>query len=221
MNELKEIVLSPDPRLSQECAPVEKIDDEVRALAKRMLRVMYAADGCGLAGPQIGEMRQIVVIDVDYAGRGGKKNPYVLINPRIVTADGPEREGSEGCLSFPGVSVRVSRPSHVVVQALNLDGDLMQYEAADNLLAVCLQHEIDHVHGVTMFDHLPPIRRAEAQREYEAALAGARARASSSWGRRSSPCRPSPRSPRRATWPSWSRARTPCGGADGDSSPLR
>ncbi|MBM6814257.1 peptide deformylase [Olsenella uli] len=175
MNELKEIVLSPDPRLSQECAPVEKIDDEVRALAKRMLRVMYAADGCGLAGPQIGEMRQIVVIDVDYAGRGGKKNPYVLINPRIVAADGPEREGSEGCLSFPGVSVRVSRPSHVVVQALNLDGDLMQYEAADNLLAVCLQHEIDHVHGVTMFDHLPPIRRAEAQREYEAALAaGAR-----------------------------------------------
>ena len=73
------------------------------------------------------------------------------------------------------MSVRVSRPSHVVVQALNLDGDLMQYEAADNLLAVCLQHEIDHVHGVTMFDHLPPIRRAEAQREYEAALAaGAR-----------------------------------------------
>ena len=119
MNELSQIVLSPDPRLSQECAPIDAIDDEVRALAKRMLKIMYAADGCGLAGPQIGEMRQIVVIDVDYAGHG-KKNPYVLINPRVVTADGPEREGSEGCLSFPGVSVRVSRPSHVVVQALNL-----------------------------------------------------------------------------------------------------
>ena len=62
MNELKQIVLSPDPRLAQECAPIEEIDDEVRALAKRMLKVMYAADGCGLAGPQIGEMRQIVVI---------------------------------------------------------------------------------------------------------------------------------------------------------------
>ena len=174
MNELSQIVLSPDPRLKEECAPIEVIDDEVRALAKRMLKVMYAADGCGLAA-QIGEMRQIVVIDVDYAGKGGKKNPYVLINPRIITADGPEREGSEGCLSFPGVSVRVSRPSHVVVQAKNLDGDLMQYEAADNLLAVCLQHEIDHVRGVTMFDHLAPMRRAEAEREYQEALAaGAR-----------------------------------------------
>ena len=101
MKELEEIVLSPDPRLSQECAPIEEIDDEVRALAKRMLKVMYAADGCGLAGPQVGEMRQIVVIDVDWAGKGSKKNPYVLINPRVVTADGPEIEGSEGCLSFP------------------------------------------------------------------------------------------------------------------------
>ena len=175
MNELKEIVLSPDPRLAQECAPIEEIDDEVRALAKRMLKVMYAADGCGLAGPQIGEMRQIVVIDVDWAGKNSKKNPYVLINPQVVTADGPEIEGGEGCLSFPGVSVRVSRPSHVVVRARNLDGDLMQYEAADNLMAVCLQHEIDHVHGVTMFDHLAPMARAEAERAYEAALAaGAR-----------------------------------------------
>ena len=175
MKELEEIVLSPDPRLSQECAPIEEIDDEVRALAKRMLKVMYAADGCGLAGPQVGEMRQIVVIDVDWAGKGSKKNPYVLINPRVVTADGPEIEGSEGCLSFPGVSVRVKRPSHVVVQAKNLDGDLMQYEASDNLMAVCLQHEIDHVHGVTMFDHLAPMARAVAERDYEEALAaGAR-----------------------------------------------
>lgn len=175
MNELNDIVLSPDPRLSQECAPIEEIDDEVRALAKRMLGVMYAAEGCGLAAPQIGVMRQIVVIDVDFAGGRSKKNPYVLVNPRIVAADGPERETSEGCLSFPGISVRVSRPSHVVVQAKNLDGDLMQYEASDNLLAVCLQHEIDHVHGTTMVDHLTPLRRVEALRDYEAALAaGAR-----------------------------------------------
>ena len=175
MNELSQIVLSPDPRLSEECAPIETIDDEVRDLAQRMLKIMYAADGCGLAGPQVGEMRQIVVIDVDYAGKGSKRNPYVLINPRVIVADGPEKEGSEGCLSFPGVSVRVTRPSHVVVQAQNLDGDLMQYEASDNLLAVCLQHEIDHVRGVTMFDHLTPLRRAEAEREYQAALAaGAR-----------------------------------------------
>lgn len=175
MNELNEIVLSPDPRLSEQCAPIEVIDDEVRALAKHMLDVMYAAEGCGLAGPQIGEMRQIVVIDVDYAGRGSKKNPYVLINPKVVTADGDSRPFDEGCLSFPGVSVKIERPSHVVVHARNLDGDLMQYEAEGNLLAVCLQHEIDHVNGITMFDHLSPMRRVEAQRAYEEALAaGAR-----------------------------------------------
>ncbi len=169
MSELDDIVLSPDERLSEECAPIEKIDDEVAALAKRMLKIMYAADGCGLAGPQIGVMKQIVVIDVDWSM--GKKNPYVLINPEIVTADGDVRETSEGCLSFPGINVYVKRPSHVIVRARNLDGDLMQYEAADNLLAVCLQHEVDHLHGVTMVDHLSPLRRAQAMRDYRDALA--------------------------------------------------
>ena len=175
MNPLDEIVLSPAPVLTEECAPVEKIDDEIRALAKRMLRDMYAADGCGLAAPQVGELVQLVVIDVDYAGEGTKKNPYVLINPKIVAADGPERAYGEGCLSFPGITVEVKRPSHVVVQARNLDGDLMQYEARDNLLAVCLQHEIDHLHGVTMVDHLSAGHRIVALRDYEEELSqGAR-----------------------------------------------
>ena len=173
MNELEDIVLSPDPRLSEECEPIETIDAEVKKLAKRMLRDMYAADGCGLAGPQVCAMRQIVVIDCDYGQ--GKKNPYVLINPKVVVADGEERESGEGCLSFTGITVPVTRPSHVVVQALDLDGNLMQYEAADNLLTICLQHEIDHVHGVTMIDHLTPSQRVTAMREYHDALeAGAR-----------------------------------------------
>ncbi|MCI6274269.1 MAG: peptide deformylase [Atopobiaceae bacterium] len=175
MNPLDDIVLSPAPVLSEECAPVEEIDDEIRALAKRMLRDMYAADGCGLAAPQVGVARQVVVIDVEWSGRGSRKNPYVLINPRVITADGPERITGEGCLSFPGVTVEVERPSHVVVQALNLDGDLMQYEASGNLLAVCLQHEIDHLHGVTMMDHLSASARVRAMAEYQDALnAGAR-----------------------------------------------
>ena len=173
MNALEDIVLSPDSRLSEECEPIETIDAEVKKLAKRMLRDMYAADGCGLAGPQVGAMRQIVVIDCDYGQ--GKKNPYVLINPKVVVADGEERESGEGCLSFPSITVPVTRPSHVVVQALDLDGNLMQYEAADNLLAICLQHEIDHVHGVTMIDHLTPSQRVTAMRDYHDALeAGAR-----------------------------------------------
>ena len=111
MNPLDEIVLSPAPGLAEECEPIDKIDDEIRALAKRMLRDMYAADGCGLAAPQVGVAKQIVVIDVDWSGKGSKKNPYVLINPKVITADGPERTTGEGCLSFPGITVEVKRPA--------------------------------------------------------------------------------------------------------------
>lgn len=170
MGPLDDIVLSPDPRLREQCESIGTIDSGVKRLAKRMLRDMYAADGCGLAGPQVGELRRIVVIDVDYAGEEGRRNPYVLINPVVVETSGDERVTGEGCLSFPGITVPVSRPSHVVVQAQNLDGDLMEYEAEDNLLAVCLQHEIDHVNGVTMLDHLTPTQRVEALRDYQAAL---------------------------------------------------
>lgn len=168
-NEFDDIVIAPDERLFTECAAIEEITPEIRALADRMLQDMYATDGCGLAAPQVGELIQMVVIDVDYTDK--KRNPYVLINPQIVTADGEEREFPEGCLSFPGITVRVARPSHVVVHALNLDGEMMRYEARDNLMAVCLQHEIDHLHGVTMVDHLRPLKRAAALRECQDAVA--------------------------------------------------
>lgn len=171
----EEVVVAPDKRLKQECAPIDDITPEIRELASHMLDVMYETEGCGLAAPQIGQLIQLVVIDVDYVDADSKKNPYVLVNPRIVVADGEEHELSEGCLSFPGISVKVSRPSHVVVEAKNLDGDLMRYEASNNLLAICLQHEIDHIHGVTMIDHLSPARRMVAMRELrEAKENGAR-----------------------------------------------
>ncbi len=173
MATVEDIVLAPDNRLKTECAPIEEIADEIRDLAAHMLEDMYATEGCGLAAPQVGELVQLVVVDVDYSD--GKRNPYVLVNPRIVVADGEERETPEGCLSFPGITVKVSRPSHVVVEARNLDGDLMRYEAADNLMAVCLQHEIDHLNGITMVDHLRPLQRLRKMHEYEEALAaGAR-----------------------------------------------
>ncbi|MBQ6491781.1 MAG: peptide deformylase [Atopobiaceae bacterium] len=168
-----DIVLSPDPRLKEECAPITEITPEVRALAERMLEDMYAADGCGLAAPQVGELVQLVVIDVHWGA--GDKNPYVLINPRIVESSEETRSFEEGCLSFPGITVEVERPVGVVVHAENLDGDTMRYEASDNLLAVCLQHEIDHLHGVTMVDHLPLLKRMGKLREVERAIAaGAR-----------------------------------------------
>ena len=168
-NPFDEIVVAPDARLYTECAPIEEITPEIRALAERMLEDMYATEGCGLAAPQVGELVQMVVIDVDYTEK--RRNPYVLINPQIIVADGEERDFPEGCLSFPGITVHVSRPSHVVVRARNLDGDLMQYEAEDNLMAVCLQHEIDHLHGVTMVDHLGPLKRASKMRELSDAIA--------------------------------------------------
>ena len=165
----EDIVVAPDERLNTECAPIAEITPEIRDLAERMLEDMYATEGCGLAAPQVGELVQMVVIDVDYTDK--KRNPHVLINPEIITADGEEREFPEGCLSFPGITVRISRPSHVVVHALNLDGELMRYEAENNLMAVCLQHEIDHLHGVTMLDHLRPLKRAAKMREFQDALA--------------------------------------------------
>ncbi len=169
MNAADDIVLSPDPRLREKCRPIEAIDDEIRELAARMLDDMYAAEGVGLAAPQVGVLKRIVVIDVDYPS--ADPNPYVLINPEIVEASEETVPFDEGCLSFPGISVSIERPRHVVVQAENLEGDLMQYEAADNLLAVCLQHEIDHLNGITMVDHLSPVERIRVLGEYERALA--------------------------------------------------
>ena len=169
MADLADIVLSPDPRLSQVCEPISEITPEICELAKRMLDDMYEAYGCGLAAPQVGELLRMVVIDVDWAV-DAPKNPYVLINPEIVVADGDEREYDEGCLSFPGISVTVTRPSHVIVEAYNLDGDLMRYEASDNLMAICLQHEIDHLNGVTMVDHLSPLKKMQAMKSYREAL---------------------------------------------------
>ena len=169
-----DIVVAPDERLKTECARIEEITPEIRALAERMAEDMYATEGCGIAAPQVGELVQLVVIDCDYVD-SDNRNPYVLNYPESVVADGEEHELSEGCLSFPGITVRVSRPSHVIVRARNLDGDLMQYEARDNLLAVCLQHEIDHLHGVTMIDHLSASQRMVALRDLAAAkAAGAR-----------------------------------------------
>ncbi len=170
MASFDDIVLTGDPRLTQRCAEIEEITPEIRALAARMLDDMYLAHGCGLAAPQVGELVRLVVIDCDYAGENGTKNPYVLVNPRIIVADGEERAFEEGCLSFPGISVSVSRPSHVIVEAEDLDGDTLRYEASDNLMAVCLQHEIDHLNGKTMVDYLRPLERMRALSECKRAI---------------------------------------------------
>ena len=169
MASFDDIVLTGDPRLKTRCAEITEITPEIRALAERMLDDMYLANGCGLAAPQVGELVRLVVIDCDYAG-GRDRNPYVLVNPRIVAADGEPREYEEGCLSFPGISVFVERPSHVIVEAEDLDGDTLRYEASNNLMAVCLQHELDHLEGKTMVDYRGPIERMRALSECRRAI---------------------------------------------------
>ena len=171
-----EIVIAPDDRLRTVCEPVETIDEDVKKLAKRMAKAMYKYEGCGIAAPQVGDLRRIVVIDCEWGGeKGDKKNPIFLINPEIVEASEEKAVGSEGCLSVPGVSFDIERSTSVVVRAYDLEGRLMQYEAATNLFCVCLQHEIDHLNGITMLERLEPAARLRGMREYQEALAaGAR-----------------------------------------------
>ncbi len=164
------IVLSPDPRLREECAPIENIDGNIEKIAEKMKRLMFENGGCGIAAPQIGELIQMVLIDCEYTGEDDY-DPYVLINPVIVEQSETTRPFSEGCLSIPGINVEISRPDHVVVEAYDLDANLMRYEAAGDLFCVCLQHEIDHLHGKTMFERLAPMQRIKAMKDYQDALA--------------------------------------------------
>lgn len=167
--ELNGIVLSPDPRLRQECAPIEEITSEIEHLVEKMKDDMFENGGCGLAAPQVGELIQLAIVDTDYSDESDY-DPYVLINPVIVEQSDNLVPYNEGCLSIPGINCEIKRPDHVVVEAYNLDGDLMRYEASGDLMCVCLQHEIDHLHGMTMFERLSPMQRVHALRTYQEAL---------------------------------------------------
>lgn len=164
-----QIVLSPDERLREECEPIDQIDDDIKKLAQQMAKTMYKYEGCGIAAPQVGVLKQLIVIDCDW-GDTGKKNPIFLINPEIVEKSDDIITECEGCLSIPGVSFEIERSRHVVVHARDLEGRLMQYDAKDGLFCRCLQHEIDHLHGITMFERLKPQDRLSAVRAYHEAL---------------------------------------------------
>ncbi|MBQ5430964.1 MAG: peptide deformylase [Lachnospiraceae bacterium] len=135
---LREVRIQGDPVLEKVCRPVDKLTDRLQTLIDDMLETMYDENGVGLAAPQVGVLRRIVVIDV---GEG----PIVLINPEIVAQDG-EQTGSEGCLSLPGKAGVVTRPNHVVVKALDRQMQPIQLEGTE-LLARAFCHEIDHLDG--------------------------------------------------------------------------
>ena len=150
------ILLHPDPILRAKARPVAEGDaDLVRALAPRMLATMYKAPGIGLAAPQVGEKLRLVVIDLQ---PDDTPSPMVLVNPEIVAASEERAVREEGCLSIPGQYADVERPARVKVRWRELDGTRREMEA-DDLLATCLQHEIDHLDGVMFTDRLSPLKR--------------------------------------------------------------
>lgn len=147
------ILRFPDPRLRKVAVPITNIDDSIRRLAADMAETMYEAPGIGLAATQVDVHKQLIVIDVSEA----KDQLLVLVNPEIVSNEGAQI-GEEGCLSVPGVYDKVERAERVFVRYLDLDGKAQQREA-DGLLAVCIQHELDHLNGKVFVDHLSLLKQ--------------------------------------------------------------
>lgn len=147
------ILRFPDPRLRKVAAPVTNIDDGIRRLAADMAETMYEAPGIGLAATQVDVHQRLIVIDVSET----KNELLVLINPEIVADEG-EQLGEEGCLSVPGIFDKVERAERVTVRYLDLEGKERTL-AADGLLAVCIQHEMDHLQGKVFVDHLSQLKQ--------------------------------------------------------------
>ena len=147
------ILRFPDPRLKTVAKPVENIDDGIRRLARDMAETMYEAPGIGLAATQVDVHQQLIVIDASET----RDELLVLVNPQLVESDGTQ-VCEEGCLSVPGIYDKVERAEHVVVRFLDLDGKTQTVEA-DGLLAVCLQHEMDHLQGRVFVEHLSLLKQ--------------------------------------------------------------
>jgi peptide deformylase len=155
------ILRYPDPRLHKKAVPVAEIDDSIRKLVQDMAETMYEAPGIGLAATQVDVHKRVVVIDVSE----DKSRLLTLINPVIVERDG-EQVCEEGCLSVPGIYDKVSRAEHVRVTALDADGKPIDFHA-DGLLAVCVQHEIDHLDGKVFVEHLSRLKQARIRTKLE------------------------------------------------------
>lgn len=155
------ILRYPDPRLHKKAVPVAEIDDSIRKLVQDMAETMYEAPGIGLAATQVDVHKRVVVIDVSE----DKSRLLTLINPVIVERDG-EQVCEEGCLSVPGIYDKVSRAEHVRVSALDADGKPIDFHA-DGLLAVCVQHEIDHLDGKVFVEHLSRLKQARIRTKLE------------------------------------------------------
>ncbi len=160
------LVYLPDSKLRLVSAPVERVDDEIRALVDTMFATMYDAAGIGLAAIQIGVPKRVVTIDL--AGKDEEPQPLTFINPEIVKASDERQVYDEGCLSIPDYYEEVERPARVTVRYLDRDGAPREMDA-DGLMAVCLQHEIDHLNGVLFIDHISRLKRDRVTKKFEKA----------------------------------------------------
>lgn len=151
-----EIITLPDPILRKVAALVERVDSDLCRLADDMLDTMYAAPGIGLAAPQIGVSRRLIVLDV--SEKDGEKNPIVMFNPEIVRLAEERRVYEEGCLSIPDVKVEIERPAAVTVRYIDREGTSNELNA-DGLLATAIQHEVDHLEGRLIIDYLSRLKR--------------------------------------------------------------
>ena len=158
---LLEILEYPDPRLRTVAVRIDKVDDALRTLALDMIETMYEAPGIGLAASQINVHRRLVVIDVSEQ----QDAPLILINPEYAVTGAP-MEYQEGCLSVPGYYENVTRFDKIQVSALNEQGEALAFEATD-LLAICIQHEIDHLDGKLFVDYLSSLKRTRIKKKLE------------------------------------------------------
>ena len=164
----REILKYPDPFLKTRARPVEEVDDEVRALIDDMRETIYAYKGIGLAAVQIGVDKRVIIIDIPaYEEEGEESLPgykMALVNPEITFSEG-EFKFEEGCLSVPGINAYVKRAFHVLVKALDRDGNPVEIDAED-ILSVVIQHEIDHLDGILFIDRLSRLKRDIIKRRY-------------------------------------------------------
>jgi peptide deformylase len=162
---LLNILRYPDPRLHKVARPVERVDDAIRQLVKDMAETMYAAPGIGLAATQVDVHKQVIVIDVSDT----RDQLVTLINPEIVWRSEEQKECEEGCLSVPGVYETVTRSERIRVRALDADGKPFERDA-DGLLAVCIQHEMDHLRGKVFVEYLSRLKQSRIRAKLQKQL---------------------------------------------------
>jgi len=154
---LREVLSFPDPLLRRVSEPIEEVTDELRELARDMCDVMYDEPGIGLAAPQVGVAVRMIVVDTEWTEEEAERNPMVVVNPVITHSEG-KIVWEEGCLSVPDFTAEVERKAKVVLEGHDLDGKPIR-EEAEELRAVCFQHEIDHLDGVLFIDHISRLKR--------------------------------------------------------------